>query len=75
MTLSRRYGDLELLRRQYHSMKAWVEHVKGICDNRRVWGDGFQFGDWVDPKAPPDAPADAQTDSSLVGTAWFARSA
>ena len=75
MTLSKRYGDLDLLRRQYHSMKAWVEHVKGICDDRRVWGDGFQFGDWVDPKAPPDAPADAQTDPSLVGTAWFARSA
>lgn len=75
MTLWRRYGDRELLRRQYPSMKAWVEHVKGVCDDRRVWGDGFQFGDWVDPKAPPEAPADAQTDSSLVGTAWFARSA
>ena len=75
MTLSRRYGDLEVLRRQYPSMVAWVEHVKGICDDRRVWGDGFQFGDWVDPKSPPDAPGDAQTDSSLVGTAWFARSA
>ena len=75
MTLSERYGDRELLRRQYPSMKAWVEHVKGICDDRRVWGDGFQFGDWVDPKSPPDAPGDAQTDSSLVGTAWFARSA
>ncbi|MDE0027110.1 MAG: hypothetical protein OXP69_22085 [Spirochaetaceae bacterium] len=56
MTLGERYGDLELLRRQYPSMKAWVEHVKGICDERRVWGDGFQFGDWVDPKSPPDAP-------------------
>ena len=75
MTLGARYGDLDLLRRQYPSMKAWVEHVKGICDERRVWGDGFQFGDWVDPKSPPDAPGDAQTDSSLVGTAWFARSA
>lgn len=74
-TLNQRYGDLKLLRRQYPSMKAWVEHVKGICDERRVWGDGFQFGDWVDPKSPPDAPGDAQTDSSLVGTAWFARSA
>ena len=75
MTLGERYGDLELLRRQYPSMKAWIEHVTGICDDRRVWGDGFQFGDWVDPKSPPDAPGDAQTDSSLVGTAWFARSA
>ena len=75
LTLYRRYGDLELLRRQYPSMRAWVEHVKGVCDERRVWGDGFQFGDWVDPKAPPDAPGDAQTDSALVGTAWFARSA
>ncbi len=75
MTLGARYGDLELLRRQYPSMKACVEHVRSVCDERRVWGDGFQFGDWVDPKSPPDAPGDAQTDSSLVGTAWFARSA
>ena len=49
MTLGARYGDRELLRRQYPSMKAWVEHVKGICDERRVWGDGFIPSPWALP--------------------------
>ena len=24
----------------------------------RLWDDGFQFGDWLDPAAPPDEPGD-----------------
>jgi alpha-L-rhamnosidase len=40
-----------------------------------VWDSGFQLGDWLDPAAPPDRPADARTDRSLVATAYLAHSA
>ena len=36
---------------------------------------GFQFGDWLDPAAPPDEPGAAATDRYLVATAYLARSA
>ncbi|MEV4836728.1 glycoside hydrolase family 78 protein [Nonomuraea sp. NPDC049486] len=68
--LYERTGDLELLRRQYPSMRAWVDQVAGLAGPDRVWSDGFQFGDWLDPSAPPDAPADGRTDPYLIATAY-----
>jgi alpha-L-rhamnosidase len=35
----------------------------------------MQLGDWLDPAAPPDNPADARTDRSLVATAYHAHTA
>lgn len=68
------YGDPELLRTQYPSMKSWVEGVNRLAGADRVWDTGFQFGDWLDPTAPPDSPGDAATDRYLVATAYFAHS-
>lgn len=73
--LYERYGDEEVLRTQYLSMRAWVDAVDRIAGPGHVWGDGFQFGDWLDPTASPDDPGGATTSSQLVATACFARSA
>ena len=40
-----------------------------------LWDSGFQFGDWLDPTAPPDNPGKARTDKAIVATAYFAYSA
>jgi alpha-L-rhamnosidase len=68
-------GDVEILTRQYDSAKAWVELVEKLAGPDRLWDHGFQLGDWLDPAAPPQDPADARTDRYLVATAYFARSA
>lgn len=73
--LHERYGDREVLERQYESMTAWVDKVTRIAGNDRLWNTGFQFGDWLDPTAPPEDAAKAQADESVVATAYFARSA
>src|SRR5690606_34054302 len=39
-----------------------------------VWDRGYQFGDWLDPAAPPSQPGLARTDSGLVATAYLYRS-
>ncbi len=36
-----------------------------------LWDKGFQFGDWLDPTAPPDNPAQARTDKAIVASAYF----
>lgn len=74
-TLYRRSGDLEVLRRQWPSMKAWVDQVAALAGEDHLWDEGFQFGDWLDPAAPPDDPGRARTDHALVATAYHARSA
>jgi alpha-L-rhamnosidase len=55
-------------------MVAWVEKVSRIAGARRIWNQGDQFGDWLDPSAPHDDPGRAQADPAVVATAYFARS-
>ncbi|MFH8533882.1 family 78 glycoside hydrolase catalytic domain [Streptomyces tendae] len=73
--LHQRYGDTDVLRAQYPSMCAWVDAVDRLAGPDHVWGEGFQFGDWLDPTAPADDPGRATTSSTLVATAYFAHSA
>ncbi|TYB64444.1 Bacterial alpha-L-rhamnosidase [Nonomuraea sp. PA05] len=74
-TLYERYGDPEVLREQYPSMRAWVERLNAFAGEDGLWTGRFQFGDWLDPAAPPDEPGAARTDKDLVATAHFVRSA
>ena len=68
-------ADLELLRRQYPSMKAWVDKVDSVAGPEHLWGQGYQFGDWLDPGAPPEDAGQAKADPAVVATAYFFRSA
>jgi alpha-L-rhamnosidase len=70
----RHYGDRELLAARYGSMRAWVQYMVGRAGDDLIWDGGFQFGDWLDPAAPPDMPAAARTDPYLIATAYFAHS-
>jgi alpha-L-rhamnosidase len=72
--LYQRYGDAGILEKQYHSMKAWVDHLERLCGPSRLWEHGFQFGDWLDPDAPPHQADKAKTIPAIVATAYFARS-
>lgn len=72
-TLYERTGDLGLLRDQYDSMSQWADWVLRMADEQRHWHNPFQFGDWLDPAAPPDDPAAGRTDPHLAGNAWLCR--
>lgn len=69
------HGDLGVLEQQFPSMVAWVEEVTAAAGPDRLWSAGFQFGDWLDPTAPPGRPEAAKTYPEIVATAYFARSA
>ena len=73
--LYQRTGDLGVLRRQLPSMRRWVDAVTELAGPDRLWTGGFQFGDWLDPTAPPEAADKAKADPDVVATAHFARSA
>jgi alpha-L-rhamnosidase len=72
--LYERFGDAGILARQYDSMRRWIERVTELAGPTHLWSDGEQLGDWLDPLAPPDAPAKAQADPAVVATAYYARS-
>ncbi|WP_328455894.1 glycoside hydrolase family 78 protein [Streptomyces sp. NBC_00386] len=71
--LHQRFGDAGLLRRQYPSMRAWVDGVTASLGPAGLFDKpALQLGDWLDPAAPPDAPWQAETDAHLVATAYRA---
>lgn len=61
-------ADLEVLATSYASMVAHVERVLGRLSPRGVWEGDFQFGDWLDPSAPPDDPTAAVADPDVIAT-------
>lgn len=68
------YGDREALARQYPAMTAHTRRVEGLLSDTDLWDKGFQFGDWLDPQAPPDAPFEARADKGVLATACYYRS-
>ncbi|MEV4347023.1 family 78 glycoside hydrolase catalytic domain [Actinoplanes sp. NPDC049596] len=73
--LYQRTGDVGLLERQLPSMRAWVDRIAGLAGADLLWSGGFQFGDWLDPAAPPADPFRAKADPDVVATAHLAYSA
>src|ERR1700754_1013936 len=56
-------------------MRAWVDKMTALTDEDLLGTGGFQFGDWLDPPAPPDDPFRAKADPDVLATAHLARSA
>ena len=73
--LWRAYGNLQVLRDQFNSMTAHVRRVESLLSPSGLWDTGFQFGDWLDPTAPPDQPAASKADNGVVATACLYRDA
>ena len=73
--LYERSGDRDVLERQLPSMRGWVDKITELAGPDRLWSGGFQFGDWLDPTAPPEDPFRARADSDVIATAHLARSA
>ena len=74
-TLYQAYGDKDVLNRQFGSMATHVRRVKSLLSPAGVWDGNFQFGDWLDPDAPPEDPAKAKADKGVVATACAYHSA
>ena len=68
-------GDRTVLERQWDSARAWVDLLDRRAGDDRLWTGDFQFGDWLDPAAPPEDAAAATTDRDLVASAHVAHSA
>ena len=69
------YGDRRVLEDQYDSMAAHLTRVQSLVSPSGLWDTGFQFGDWLDPQAPPDRPFESRAHSGVVATACAYRTA
>ncbi len=69
------YGDRERLAAHYPGMVLHLRSVERVLSPSGLWEDGFQWGDWLDPDAPPNKPHHAKADPHVVATACLYRSA
>jgi alpha-L-rhamnosidase len=53
-TLFEVYGDTSILKRQYNSMKAWVDYVRHTADTSGLCWKARGYGDWYAPLGPTD---------------------
>lgn len=66
------YGDKEILRRQYDSMKGWIDFMR-VHSQDYIWNYKLQFGDWVALDAKEGSYFGA-TPNDLTCTAYYAYS-
>ncbi|MCM3790276.1 glycoside hydrolase family 78 protein [Domibacillus indicus] len=72
------YGDKELLRQQFDTMKDWVDHIKRVDDESggsRLWKAGFHFGDWLSLDVKDPSILTGGTDSYYIASAYYCYSA
>ena len=68
------YGNKEILKNQYPSMKAWVDYMNNQSNNN-LWNTGFHFGDWLFYRPDDDNDGRAAiTDKYLIAQCFFAHS-
>lgn len=69
------YGDKARLAEHYPAMRGHLDSVIARLSPSGLWDSGFQFGDWLDPTAPPDKPLASKSDPGVVATACLYRTA
>lgn len=81
-TIYNAYGNIEILERQYKSMKAWVDYLANEAGNRYLWNTGTHFGDWLGldmeqyytNRRFSNNAATGATDKHYIASAFFAYS-
>lgn len=68
------YGDKQILKNQYASMKAWVDYMKSQSTNN-LWNKGSHFGDWLFYSVKDDNDgSSAITNKFLIAQCFYAHS-
>ncbi len=75
--LYRFYGDINILRDQFDSMKAWVDYIRRIDGENHHWRDEFHFGDWLALDSMNGNPEEVRgaTDEGFIADIYYAVSA
>lgn len=72
-TIYRCYGDENILKQQYESMKKWINYIRCQGENEYLWNTGLQLADWL-ALDNEEGSFFGATDGYLVSTAYYAYS-
>ena len=68
------YGDEDVLRAQYASMKRWVQYVHAQVGDCHIWEAALTFGDWLDYETTVKPGWFGSNAHDLMSTAYYANS-
>ena len=70
--LYRSFGDMAMLEEQFPQGRGWIDTGVPRNATTNLWDQsGSQFGDWLDPEAPPEDAGAATTHRYLVADAYL----
>jgi alpha-L-rhamnosidase len=71
------YGDVQILRDHYGSMKAWINYIGQQDGVTREWGKRFHYGDWLALDRHSVKPDEALggTDEGFIAYVYYRHSA
>lgn len=72
------YGNSAILAQQFESMRAWVDYIRGVDEasgGRRLWTEGFHFGDWLALDASDPVSREGGTPKDFIASAFYCYSA
>ena len=68
------FGNVEILRRQFDSMRGWVDYMKRQDDAggaKRLWLNGFHYGDWLALDGNVKGGVYGATDPNYIASAYY----
>lgn len=67
------YGDPQILKNQFESMKKWVDYITLKTTTKNLWTDGEHYGDWLGLDAPAGS-YKGSTREDFIASAFYAHS-
>ncbi len=67
------YGNPDILKDNFDSMKKWVDYVRGYGPEEYLWLGELHFGDWLAMDSVGDS-LNGGTSHDLIASAYFAKS-
>ncbi len=68
------YGNIEFLKRQYTSMRKYVDYITGYTKEKYLWAGCEQFGDWLGLDAPKGSYR-GSSNEDFIASVFYANSA
>ena len=67
------FGNPQILRNQYHSMKQWISYITTTTTTKYLWTGGTHYGDWLGLDAPSGS-YKGSSNEDLIASAFYAYS-
>ena len=67
------YGNLQILKNQFESMKKWVGYITKDTEKQYLWTGGTHFADWLGLDAPSGS-YKGSSNEDLIASAYYAYS-